>query len=240
MRLLSKRVLSAFLNFIYPSTCLHCSNPISFDRGYFCKACSSQLELINPQERCPRCFGSDYDIAKRVCYTCMMCEPILKKCAAAFDYQGPAATLVLKMKYANQPYLAKGAGAYLAMQGLNLNWPLPDLIVPVPLTLVHRISRGYNQSLLLAQVVGKILERPVQEILQRSWFDHSQAGMSKNQRLQLDENTFSLKRNVNIQDKIIWLVDDVMTSGQTMNCCTQVLYNVFPKEVYGLVFCRAC
>ncbi len=46
------------------------------------------------------------------------------------------------MKYSNQPYLAKGAGAYLAVQLMNLEWPMPDVIVPVPLTLVHCISRG--------------------------------------------------------------------------------------------------
>ncbi|QLH36777.1 MAG: hypothetical protein HWD61_12055 [Parachlamydiaceae bacterium] len=98
-----------------------------------------------------------------------------QKCGAVFDYQGPAATIVLKMKNANQPYLAKGAGAYLAFQLMHMGWPLPDTLVPVPLTLAHQISRGYNQSLLLANQVGKILQRPVQNILKRKLEIHPQS-----------------------------------------------------------------
>lgn len=165
--------------------------------------------------------------------------PLLKKCAAAFDYQGPAATLVLKMKYANQPYLAKGAGGFLAVQAMRLEWPLPDLIIPVPLTLVHQISRGYNQSLLLAESLGAILQRPVRQVLRRKLLDYSQAGMTKKQRMQLDGGTFSLKKNLDIKDKVIWIVDDVMTTGRTMNCCAEALYAGYPREVYGLLLCRA-
>ena len=202
-------------------------------------SCAAQLDLIDPQERCPYCFSADYDPKQRVCYPCYVEAPVFKRCAAAFDYQGPAASLVLKMKYANQPYLAKGAGAYLAIQHMNLHWPKPDLIVPVPLTLVHRISRGYNQSLLLAESLGNILKCPVQEVLCRRWLDYSQAGMSKAQRLKLEPDSFSLKKRIDIRDKVILLVDDVMTSGRTLNCCAETLYTGFPKAVYGLSLCKA-
>lgn len=234
-----EKVFAAFVHFVYPSTCLHCTLPHPHGQGHFCMSCMAQLELIDPQERCPYCFSGDYDPERRICYPCFMEAPPLKKCAAAFDYQGPAATLVSKMKYANMPYLAKGAGAYLAVQLMNLGWPLPDVIVPVPLTLVHRISRGFNQSLLLAESLGKIVNRPVQQVLRRRLLDHSQAGMTKQQRLRLDASAFSLKKRADIRDKVVLLVDDVMTTGRTMNCCAEVLYSGFPKAVYGLSLCRA-
>ncbi len=233
------RFFSAFINFIYPSFCLHCGKRISSHEHHFCKTCILQLELIDPKERCPYCFSSDYDPEKRVCYPCFMEKPSFKRCAAAFDYQGPAASLVLKMKYANQPWLAKGTGAYMAVQWIRLEWPMPDFIVPVPLTLVHTISRGYNQSLLLAQSMSHIIKCPILPILRRRLLDYSQAGMTKNQRLKLAENAFSLKKHVDIRDKVILLIDDVMTSGKTMNCCAETLYTGFPKAVYGLTLCRA-
>lgn len=232
-------VLTAFINFIYPSSCLHCHISVGHGEGYFCKSCIAQFDLINPEERCPYCFSSDYDPQQRVCYPCFIEKPVFNRCAAAFDYQGPSASLILKMKYANQPYLAKGAGAYMALQFLKINWPLPDLIVPVPLTLVHQISRGYNQSLLLAESLGHILKCPVQQVLRRQWLDHSQAGMSKQQRLELEPDVFSIKKGVDIRDKIILLVDDVMTSGRTLNCCAEILHAGYPKDVYALSFCRA-
>lgn len=233
-----KNIFGAFLNFIYPASCLHCAI-LTSGEGYFCESCLAQLELIHPEERCPYCFSADYDPKQRVCYPCFIEKPVLKRCAAAFDYQGPAATLVLKLKYANQPYLAKGAGAYLAVQLMNLEWPLPDLIVPIPLTLVHQFSRGYNQSLLLAESLGIFLKCPVQQVLRRRWLDHSQAGMTKQQRLELKADAFSLRRGVDIRDKVLLLVDDVMTTGQTLNRCTEVLYQGFPKAVYALTLCRA-
>lgn len=231
-------LLAPFINFVYPPSCLHCATSI-YEEGSFCKACGMQLELISPEERCPYCFSNDYDPNRRICYPCFLEKPILKRSAAAFDYHGPAATLVLKMKYSNQPFLARGAGAYLAVQFLNLAWPLPDLIVPVPLTLVHRISRGYNQSLLLAQSLGSILQCPVQEVLDRRWLDYSQAGMSKNQRLRLDRSSFLLRKKIDLRDKVVLLIDDVMTTGRTMNCCADILYEGFPTAVYGLTLCKS-
>lgn len=234
-----KQVFAAFTDFVYPSSCLHCTAPMSYGEGHLCRVCVAQLELINPKERCPYCFSADYDPKQRVCYPCFLEAPILKRCAATFDYHGPAATLVLKMKYANQPYLAKGAGAYLAVQLMGLDWPMPDVIVPVPLTLAHRISRGYNQSLLLAESLGNILQCPVQQVLSRRWLDYSQAGMTKKQRLRLDADSFTLKKRIVIRDKVVLLIDDVMTTGQTMNCCAEALYSGFPQAVYGLSLCRA-
>lgn len=232
-----KNVLQAFSQFVYPSFCLHCGCPINGQP--FCSTCLGQLEPIELEERCPYCFSSDYQPEKRVCYPCFMDRPLLKRRAAVFEYQGVAATLLLKMKYGNQPYLAKGAGAFLAMQFLRLEWPFPDLIVPVPLTLVHRISRGYNQSFLLAEALGTFLNRPTKKILSRRWLDQSQARMSKEQRLDLEAEAFSLNKKIDIQDKVILLVDDVITTGRTMQCCAENLSQGFPKAIYGISLCMS-
>lgn len=234
-----KQILGAFVNFVYPSFCLHCRQETSYKAGPFCDTCTEHLALIKAEERCPYCFSQDYDSEKCVCYPCYIEKPTLKRTAAAFDYIGPAASLVTQMKYANQPYLAKGCGGYLALQLLNLKWPMPDVIVPVPLTLSHKLSRGYNQSFLLAKSLGSILNKPVKEILRRQMLDVSQAGMSRNKRKQLTSNSFSMKQNVNIQDLVVLLIDDVYTTGKTMNCCAEILYQGYPKDIYGLSLCRA-
>lgn len=231
------KVFSAFTNFVYPNQCLHCS-VLKTESAIFCSSCTAQLEMINPKERCPSCFSADFDSVSLVCYTCFVDPPLLKKQAATFDYLGPAASLVTHLKYSNQPYLAKGAGAYMAIQWMNLGWPLPDLIVPVPLTLTHFISRGYNQSLLLAEAIGSILQCPVKKILKRRLWDYSQAGMSKKIRQELDMEAFKCKNSVDISDKIILLVDDVMTTGLTLKRCAEVLYEGYPSAVYGLTFCK--
>lgn len=233
-----RNFLKAFSDFVYPSFCLHCNEATDSSKGHFCPTCAAQLELINPKERCPYCFSNDYDPEKRVCYPCFIEKPVLKRTAAAFDYIGPAATLVTKMKYANQPYLAKGAGAFLAVQFFNLEWPEPDFIVPVPLTLSHQISRGYNQSLLLSESLGFILKKPIDDLLRRNVLDISQAGLNQKQRIKLDSSSFKLKKGTDIQDKVILLIDDVYTTGRTMNACAKTLYEGFPTAIYGLSLCR--
>jgi ComF family protein len=137
------------------------------------------------------------------------------------------------------PYLATGAGAYMAGQFLRLEWSMPDYIIPVPITRMHKWERGYNQSLLLAESMANLLSRPVLEALSRSSGDYSQAGLSRKQREQLQGQAFRLSVDISLENKNLLLVDDVMTTGTTMHRCTETLLTACPASVYGLAFCRA-
>lgn len=231
------KIGKGLLNLIYPPLCLHCKATLYSDSHLLCGDCLGLLELIEPSERCPYCFSYCYE--QKVCSDCRKRHPIFNGLAASFDYVGPAETLVRRLKYSDQPYLAKGCGAYLSAQFLRLEWPIPDVIVPVPIALTHWLERGYNQSLLIAETFSEILERPVQDALLRKSGDYSQAGLSLAQREKLEGNTISLRKNQNLQDKIILLVDDVMTSGNTMRKCAETLLSDCPSQIYGLTFCKA-
>jgi predicted amidophosphoribosyltransferase len=232
-------ILAAFVDFIYPLRCMHCATPVCHGKGGLCFKCALQLTLINMEERCPCCFSAEYEPEHPICYLCFMQPPVLKKYAAAFDDQDVAASLINKLKYANQPYLAQGAAAYMVLQLLNLKWPLPDLIVPVPLTFTQRISQGYNTSLLLAESLGEIVKRPVQSLLYKSLWNEDYEGKAKQRGNYLNTNSFLLKKEINVQDKVILLVKDKVRTGHTLNCCAEVLYEGFPKAIYGLSFCKS-
>lgn len=175
-----------------------------------------------------------------MCHQCQGQVLIFNGLGAAFDYAGPAATLVRRLKYSSQSYLAKGMSAYLVAQLLRFNWPTPDILVPAPMTFTHLIQRGYNQSQLLAIEMGKILNRPVQDVLRRDSGDFSQAGLTKKQRMELKGDRFQLmKGKMSLQDKTLLLIDDVMTTGTTLKHCGQVLQDACPSMVYALTFCKA-
>jgi ComF family protein len=159
--------------------------------------------------------------------------------AAAFDYIGPAATLVRRLKYADQPYLSKGAGAFLAAQWIHLNWPPPDFLVPVPLSFMHWMERGYNQSRLLCESMSRILNVPIADVLRRKSGDYSQAALSRKQRVEFEHHTIELKKNPSLLGKTLLLVDDVMTTGTTLRKCGEVLLEGRPAKLYSLVLCRA-
>lgn len=233
----------AFLNLIYPPLCLHCKATPESDSNLLCSNCLALLQLIDPSERCPHCFSASYSPEHHLCSECKRKPPILNGVGASFDYVGPAGSLVKKLKYSDQPYLAKGCAAYMAMQFLRLDWPLPDLIVPVPIAFTHLMTRGYNQSLLLSQELSLILDKPVQEVLVRKSGDFSQAGLTRKQRLKLEGTRFQLKSKLktieSLEEKTILLVDDVMTTGSTMQKCAEAMMEGFPSKLYSLAVCRA-
>ena len=239
VRKLIKQLKHSFLHLVFPSYCLHCEELTSHDQSFLCSSCLTLLELIDPDQRCSACFGQKDPSLGRRCTDCLKEYSIFKGVGAAFDYIGPAASLIKKLKYANQPYLAEGAGAFLVAQWDRLNWPVPDVIIPVPLSFTHWVNRGYNQSALLAEHMSLLLNVPVWDALYRKSGDFSQAALSLSQRKSLGSDRFLLKKNYCLEDKVILLLDDVMTSGSTLKRCAEVLAEGYPTSLYALVFSRA-
>lgn len=239
-------MLQALSDLFYPPICLQCGAAIEKHPAILCDICLSLLELIDPEERCPACFSSHYSKETGKCGDCQKNSHIYQS-AAAFEYTGPAATLVKRLKYSNQPYLAKGLAAYLIAQFVRLNWPKPDLVIPVPIAFTHLLERGYNQSLLLAKYFVEGIEGEMLEALERHSGDFSQAGLSKEQRSRLSHDHFHLKKRQprmglgepDLLGKNILLLDDVMTTGSTLRQCASVLARKSPKAIYALTVCKA-
>jgi len=157
---------------------------------------------------------------------------------AVFNYEGPAASLIKRLKYAHQPYLAKGMAAFLVAQFDRLGWPMPDALIPVPLSFSRWLERGYNQSALLAEEMGSLLQRPVWHALKRKSGDFSQAALSSEKRKELDGSRFKLNPAFAFEGKILLVVDDVMTTGTTLRCCAEILNRENPAALYAMTFCR--
>ncbi len=231
----------SFLHLIYPPLCIHCEELLSDQFSTLCTSCLAHLELINAKERCPLCFSSEIENFSSLCTLCCQQPPLLNGTAAAFDYSGPAATLVKLLKYEQKPYLAEGCAAYLATQFLQLEWPMPDFLVPVPIPWIRYLERGYNQSFLLAEALGKLLNRPTLNALKRKSGDYSQASLSRQQRTELNSSSILLHSDSipHIMDKSILLIDDVLTTGSTLQRCSQALLAGCPKSLYALTVCYA-
>lgn len=202
-----------------------------------CAACVAQMEILNGEDRCERCFS--FKDQKLPCYKCTAIHSPFLALASVFDYDGPAGTLVKQLKYGKNTFLANSMGAYLAAQAIQLNWPLPDVIVPTPLSAIRYLQRGFNQSEQLALNMGEILKTETVLALGRYSGDYSQAGLLREQRMQLDKKNFVLINAQKMKNKIIYLVDDVLTTGQTLRICGEILQQASPKAIYGMTFCKA-
>jgi competence protein ComFC len=230
----------SFSHLLFPPLCLHCHEELEESFRILCPSCMGYLELVDASTRCPYCFTTDFDPEHDLC--CQQCRQrpqFVHRTAAAFDYEGPAATLVKQMKYRGQPGLAHGAGALLALQFLRLQWPMPHCVIPMPMAPLRLMERGYNQSYLLAQALGKILCRPVLDVLGRKSGDFCQAGLNYQQRMKLGSDAFYLKTAPELRDKAILLVDDVMTTGSSLQRCGEALLGLYPESIFALTFCQA-
>lgn len=236
---LLQRFGKSFLDLLYPPLCLHCQECLEEDCYIFCRTCSLLLEQIDPATRCPICFSVDFNQELKRCNSrCKQDLKHFKRMASVFDYAGPPASLVKYLKYGGQDYLAKGGGAFLAAQFLVLDWPMPDYIIPMPMARLREWERGYNQSVLLAESFAKLIDCKISNCLRRKSGDFSQAGLDFQQRLNLKSDSFYVKDGDCLHGKVILLIDDVMTTGSSLNCCAEVLIPYFPEAIYALTLCR--
>lgn len=227
--------LAAFVQFIYPALCIHCSQTTGHYRQLLCKECKQNFTLIDPSGRCRRCF-SLAEMDSGPCGLCKEYSHPFKGLASAFEHIGPAAALVSELKYKGRFKLAKDLAAFMFVQFCRLDWPVPDMIIPVPQSFSRGMIRGYNQSLLIAEEFGKRIDRSPHNILKRRNSDFSQTGLNRQQRNQLRSDAFGWKKPIDLSDRIVLVIDDVMTTSSTLRRCGAVLQEGFPKGLYGMTF----
>ncbi|MGM0439692.1 MAG: ComF family protein [Chlamydiota bacterium] len=222
----------------FPPLCLHCLQKVEPSSDFiFCAYCYEELTIINPSQRCPRCFTSQYNSVTNHCYRCHKKPSPFVKRAAALPYQGAAATIVKSLKYYSQPFLAGYAAKLMYSQWMRLRWPKPDLIAPVPTSYLRRLRRGYNQAHLLALAFADYIDVEVINPFQITNSRFSQTFLPASQRKYNHPSKVTLKRNFDLVDKNILIVDDVMTTGTTLNDCANALLLDQPAKLYALTLC---
>ncbi len=223
--------MKSLLNLFFPPLCLHCE---TLTDHLFCKGCAGFFEMIDPSSRCCYCFVENS--GSRPCQECVSKKRWNVKMASALDYLGAVSSLVKKLKYGRMPYLAKTGASFMVAQFFRLEWPQPDLIIPVPR---RNWFCGTNHATLLAQNLAKQLAVNCQELVKRKGGDFSQANLSKEQRENLSTASFYLKKGAQIENKTILLIDDVITTGTTIRNCAEALREGFPTHIYALSLARS-
>ncbi len=221
-----------------PEHCVHCLEPLAMSHKLLCQCCFDQLDLLCSINRCPFCFCELTHAGG-----CDRCKGNLRSfdyLASAFEYMGPAKTLIHELKYRNHPTLAKTCAAFLLLQLHELRWPTPDVITYIPQSFLRALDRGYNQSELMALGLGIFLQRPVARLLKKVSPTLSQTSVTAEERKKLSDEHFALKKQnkVILEDAVILLIDDVCTTGTTLERAASILRAYCPKRIYALTFCH--
>lgn len=206
-------------------------------RNEFCPDCRALLHPVR-EPRCPGC-GGTLDGMLASCSKCMQEELRPWSYAlAVYDYRGAGRELVRAFKFSDHPELARPLSQLAAPLLRECGEPI-DLIVPVPLHVTRCWTRGYNQSLLLAQLCAAELGVPCVEALRRTRRTPHQAGLSREKRLKNLKNAFTVCNAASIAGKNVWLLDDVLTTGTTLNEAAETLRAAGAGPIRILVIARA-
>jgi ComF family protein len=160
----------------------------------------------------------------------------LDKVVAWGHYTGAWREFIHSIKFKSQPYLIKEIARPFADWAIRY-LPTPDALIPVPMHPERLAERGFNQSAVLASALHWELGIPLVEGLERMTPTIPQVGLSRHDRLHNLTGAFSLSeagREWGITEKRIWLVDDVVTTGATLEACTDVLKESGGMKIYGL------
>jgi ComF family protein len=217
-------------DFILPPTCGLCRCVVA-DPAALCPACWHRLTFTSAP--CCACCGHPFDLPVEdgtLCGLCLTDPPLFSRARAALAYDEPARKLIGHFKYAQQTHLLPVFTPWLMRAAREL---LPaDLIMPVPLHRWRLLRRGYNQSALLAQAVGKELALPVDLLtLRRLRSTRPQVGMTREERLKNVRAAFAVTEPKRITGKTILLVDDVLTTGATLHACSEALLAAGAGEI---------
>ncbi len=211
--------------------CPKCIETIILPPANICSVCGRPLEF-------------EYEIDTQTSYMCGDClekPPLYERNIYALSYYGPVRKLIHGFKFHSKPYLAKT----LATTGKDILEPwliqqTDALIIPVPLARRKLYERGYNHAYLLAIHFGRWADLEVAEgNLQRIRDTQPQFGLEPAQRRKNVRGAFRLRYPEQVRGRVVILVDDIFTTGATIEECCRALLKAKPKEILVACLCRA-
>ncbi len=219
------------LSFIIPSRCPVCKKHfIGVD--HLCTGCLKELREGDHTNRCIQC-GRKLIGGNRRCLSCIKTPPLIDKIMVYTDYSGVARELVHTMKFSPNKGLARFMGRLLA----DMTLPQTDALVPVPLSKRRLLKRGFNQSHIIADNLSRHKGVPLLPVVLKNKDIPPQSGLSRKERLRNIKGAFSVIDGISLPPSLT-LVDDVTTTGATLNEIARLLKQQGVTTVNAVVFAR--
>ncbi len=228
------------LDAAFPPCCPSCSVAVEA-QGNFCSECFLQLRQIAPP-LCSRCgIPFAFDIgAGTQCPECLANPPAFDSARAALVYDAVSAPLVRSLKFHDQ-YSGIGRISRMMQSALGDHAAMVDFIVPVPLHWRRLVGRRYNQSALLAYALASLLEVPcLPSALKRVQHTTPQMRLHRDERLKNVKRAFAVPEGARagLTGKTLLLVDDVVTTGATVDACACALKEAGASAVHVVALAR--
>jgi ComF family protein len=237
----AKTFYDSLCHFLWPGHCLACKANILPDDDRLCRSCWRELSKAVSADYCRRCGWdvSPYGIVAGKCGHCQDTEYQYDGIIRVGRYESTLRSMTLSLKFAERTEWAAMLSGMLRQAvmagGMHAAF---DYLVPVPLHWRRRLRRGFNQSHLLAKGL-KLGQIPVSTDLVRIRNTEQQWNLKPSQRRRNVKGAFAVRKGHPFDGKTIALVDDITTSGATLEECAKVLKQAGARKVVALVIAAA-
>ena len=234
-------ILSSLIDFTLPTKCI-CSEKFTAKQGEVCEECFVDIKFSGEQNCCRLCsYPFEYDMGgDMLCRDCISETPYFEGFRYIFSYDEFTGKIIKNFKYKDATYLSKTLSNFLYNKAKLFDDI--DVICSVPITGKRLRARKYNQSAMLAVGLAKKMQVKCDNLLlQKTRETRVQAGLNKKERNANLKNSFAVSKHAvnNYIGRNILVIDDVYTTGTTMNECAKTLKNSIDKcKVYGLALAR--
>ena len=242
-----KKIADFLLDVCLPPSCVLCgiawklNELASSGNDLLCANCRADF-FLHTSKRCSRCaLPLPASEASKVCGDCLQQAPNFDATCAVCDYVSPFDELIVQLKFHRQLHLAALFASCLRDRAIEQADVLPDLLCPVPLGPLRLCERGYNQSLEIAHHLSSLLGIPCHaELLVRVKETPPQSSLPQEARHHNLRDAFIAHPEWQhvIEGRHIGVIDDVMTTGTTLNETATCLKHYGAKKVSNFVFAR--
>jgi competence protein ComFC len=226
-------MIDMILDIVSPSRCVACGRPVGSMQYDICRSCFGKIAKI--QNGCPVCSGSFED---GYCGICSERAFYPKKNIAIAEYSGIMRILLQKLKFNGMKRLHVPI-ALLVLDELSRHDVTADIITCVPMNGHKKWKRGFNQSELIAKLISKRSNIPFCRLLKEKPRAATQRELGQRHRFINVINRYDVIGGKDIKGSAILIIDDVFTTGATINECSRVLLKAGASDVYAITVARS-
>ena len=215
-----KKVINRCLDLLYPPKCVFCDALLKDGEQYFCRSCGEKVPMAEGEHLFRT--GTYFD-----------------QCVAPMYYQDMVRESFLDYKFHEKTWRAATYAAFLEPY-VRKAFPKIDMITWVPLSRRSQKDRGYDQSELVAKELAKLLELPCEKMLEKVRNTRQQSRLEKTEERRANVlGAYAMKKNVSIEGREILLVDDIITTGSTVEECARILVGAGAAKIHCAAIAQA-
>jgi competence protein ComFC len=235
-----ERVTDTLLCLLFPPHCAICRADTA-SGVHLCEPCAGDAKRIVAPfcQQCSQPFEGDLPDS----FTCSNCRDrqFHFDCAvAAYRASGVVREFIHRFKYERAYYLRHPLAEWAAeaLEDERIKWTPVDALVPVPLHSARRREREFNQAEVIAELLARRCGKPVVNALERIRYTTTQTRLDRHERMENLRGAFRVRQRIEVQSRHFLLVDDVFTTGSTVEECARVLRQAGAASVRALTVAR--